>query len=540
MYQIEVRVGEITIMLTRLLSVTLVALSSTIAIAASADTNATDSTTEGPVVKVSPTDPNIRYTGRWNFDDPEVPWVVWTGASIKVKFQGTGIAIEIDPRGETEQYRVVIDGVPEKDRRHFSPGKETYELAAGLSDGPHTLELMKETLKSYRSLFHGFIVRGTGLLPLPPRPALRIEFFGDSNMMGYSNYSEKDERVVGTYYAFPAMITRMLGAEMHNQSRGGASIADEGDNHVKFFVYAQEYTQEPGNRGPHSVYQSDFAPHIIVIGAGGNDTSFGRSKTIVKKRYKSVIAELRKVYGADPKIILFNSYGWGVEEPARYTHEVVEELGDPNVSACVFPWLTDSGHSSQWGHSGQAHILVDHIAGLNPDWAPINTPDIADGFGRDWDFANGSFEHQAPFGGYGWPYSEDGVERLHDTAGAADGDYYIRLEEGEQVQQITDATGDLNPNGTTGTQTYYIRAKIRGVSEGAQAQITTEFQDKKWIKHGKPKATTFRLTTSWQAYTATATAPDDTWTLINTLRASAGTVEFDDIRMSNTKFELAE
>ncbi|MCK4751711.1 MAG: hypothetical protein KAT15_31865, partial [Bacteroidales bacterium] len=33
------------------------------------------------VVRVSPTDPNIRYTGRWNFDNPSVPWIYKSGIS---------------------------------------------------------------------------------------------------------------------------------------------------------------------------------------------------------------------------------------------------------------------------------------------------------------------------------------------------------------------------------------------------------------------------------------------------------------------------
>ena len=36
-----------------------------------------------------------------------------------------------------------------------------------------------------------------------------------------------------------------------------------------------------------------------------------------------------------------------------------------------------------------------------------------DGFGRQGDVANGSFEHAAPFGGFGWRYFEDGAVTLN-------------------------------------------------------------------------------------------------------------------------------
>ena len=53
------------------------------------------------------------------------------------------------------------------------------------------MELFKETFNG-KTLFYGLEVEGVGLLPLPERPALRIAFFGDSNMDGSSNYSEKN------------------------------------------------------------------------------------------------------------------------------------------------------------------------------------------------------------------------------------------------------------------------------------------------------------------------------------------------------------
>jgi hypothetical protein len=410
------------------------------------------------VVRISPENPDLRYTGRWNFDDPSLPWVGWQGSSIMVSFEGTAVSIEMSGT-HTDQYRVIIDGIPENDRRYFSPQPTTHVLAQGLDDGVHTMELVKETFYGM-SYFHGLDVEGTGILPLPERPDLRIEFYGDSNTDGTSIYSEKDQGDMGTYYAFPSMLTRMLGAEMNIQSVGGARLYGTGDNCVGSFIFSQDYyTQDPE-------YRSGFDPHIIVVNAGANDI-WESSKSAIKNKYKDVVFDLRLVYGDSVQIILMNGYGWDIRETANYTHEVVDELGDPNLSVCLFPWLWEQWHGSQWDHSGQAHILLDHINTLNPEWGQVNPGDIADGFGRNWDLANGSFEHSAPFGGFGWRYFEDGVERIYDPAEAADGDYYIRLETGEEVHQPTDATGDFLPGPTQGGETYYITAMIRGNLDGA-------------------------------------------------------------------------
>jgi len=279
-------------------------------------------------VNITPSDQNIRYTGRWNFDNPSIPFVTWQGSSIIVKFDGTGVSVEMSG-DRTEQYRVIIDGKPGNDRKYFSSGRNTYDIAIGLTDGLHTMEIMKET-NNGKSFFYGLNVTGTRILPLPDRPELRIEFFGDSNMDGSSNYSEKNSGDMGTYYAFPAMVTRMLGAEMNNQSVGGAQLYNNGDNCVGSFIFSEDYyTQDPD-------YRSSFDPHIIVVNAGANDIS--NSKSVVKNRYKNVVSDLRSVYGDSPQIILMNSYGWDINEPANYSQEVVDELGDLNLSVCLFSW----------------------------------------------------------------------------------------------------------------------------------------------------------------------------------------------------------
>jgi hypothetical protein len=410
----------------------------------------------------------------------------------------------------------------------MSRNRATYTLADGLADTEHTVVIMKETFYGANTTFYGFEITGTLMAP-PARPSLRIEYFGDSNMDGSSLYSEKNSGDMGTYYAFPAMVTRMLEAEMNNESVSGATLYGGGDNTVGSFIFSEDYYSQD------SSYRSGFAPHIIVVNAGAND--LGASKITIKSRYKSVVADLRTVYGSGPHIVLFNAYGWDIDEPANYSQEVVDELADPNLSVCLFPWLWEQWHGAQWDHSGEAHVLVDHLESINPAWAPVNTNDIVDGFGRDWDFANGSFEHTAPFGGFGWRYHVDGVERVYDPAQAADGDYFIRLDQGETVHQPTDATGDLLPGATTGGETYYINAFIRGTSPGTQAQIITHVEGQQLYSHddnpGTFQTTTFILTTDWEEYTHTAAAPSGVWTLFNYLRAESGTVEFDNVRMSN-------
>ena len=135
------------------------------------------------VMSIPADDPNVRYTGRWNFDDPAEPWVGWSGSTVSIRFRGSAISADIDFGDEGERLRVVVDGVPEEPARFVSAGKQTIVLASGLdANTDHTVTLTKEAYATSRLTFYGFSVTGSEVLPSPPRPTMRIAFFGDSNM----------------------------------------------------------------------------------------------------------------------------------------------------------------------------------------------------------------------------------------------------------------------------------------------------------------------------------------------------------------------
>ncbi len=474
---------------------------------------------------ISPDDPNIQYSGRWNFDNPVEPWVGWQGSTITVKFTGTYLKADFTPGSGTEQYRVIVDGVPAASRIWIESERAMHTLVDGLSNGEHTVTLMRETFYNSNMVLYGLETDGSLLTP-DPKPSLRIEWFGDSNMDGTSNYSEKDSGDSGSYYGYPAMTSRVLNAEMNLQAVGGAKLDGPGDNVVTSFIYSQDWYNQDAN------YRSGFDPHVIVVNAGANDVGAPIAK--IKDRYKAVIADLRNVYGDAPHIVLMNAYGWDPDEPANYSADVVAEVGG-NLSYLHFPWLFEQFHGSQWEHAGMVQMLTDHLQSINPAWAPVNAPDIVDGFGRNGDVANGSFEHVAPFGSFGWRYFEDGVERINDSSQAADGDWYIRLQQGEMVHQANDATGDSLPGATVGGETYTFTAKIRSVGGAASVRFSTHFQGQEIYTHDDDPSTfqesVQAVGSSWQDYTHVATADAGAWAVYQYIIAESGTIEVDDVRM---------
>src|SRR5579862_4072058 len=64
-------------------------------------------------VPVPPTDPNIRYVGRFDSRDAAGPRCSWSNSSVAVKFQGTGLSVKLADTG-ANQWQVVVDGKPTK------------------------------------------------------------------------------------------------------------------------------------------------------------------------------------------------------------------------------------------------------------------------------------------------------------------------------------------------------------------------------------------------------------------------------------------
>ena len=489
---------------------------------------ATDSVAAG----IDPADSRIHYTGRWEFSNPSAPWCAWQGSSIMASFNGTAIRAEFDGGSRPEHIRVIIDGNSADSRKlKLSPRRQTYTLASGLDRGRHRIEIVKETYTGKgRMTLYGFKVTGEGLVEmLDAQPHLRIVFYGDSNLAGVSLEHEKNEgspNLRGSYYSFAGIASRMLNAEYHNISSSGAKINGGLNSGMSFFNRVDFFNAEP--RWDFDTFPAD----ICVVNLGANDIT-SKSKDQIKQDYKTFVRTLRKAH-PDAHIVLMNGYGWARDETANYTQEVVAEMGDARLSRVIFPWLFNEWHGCEYDHAGMAQTLVNHLVLLNPDWKQVHPIDVMDGFGRNGNVANGSFETVAPFGGYGWRYYTNGAQRIHDPHTSPDGEWFLRLPEGKQVHQ---------PNDASKGKIYTFRLKMRGREIGDQGQIRIEFRDQEW-RHEIPnssKTFTYKLDTNWKDYAVAVKSPlavqppdlsRDPWQIIIRLESHSGTVDIDDVQLS--------
>ncbi|HIG27732.1 MAG TPA: hypothetical protein EYQ50_07985 [Verrucomicrobiales bacterium] len=447
--------------------------------------------TAGEVV-VAPTDEKIVFTGRWNREDVSQPWCSWQGCSIIAKFEGTGIVVTLEAVdvGKDIIFVIIDNDVVHAKSIALDRGKKDYVLASGLADGEHKVEIVKKSnaWKDRVITFHGFVIQGGGLLDPPARPKHKIEFYGDSNFAGNSVGHEENKGNLefrDSYYCAVGIASRMLDAEYHNNSQGGGRVQG-----IMARYWDRYY--------PESEERWDFtrnSPEVVVVNIGANDV---RSKVPdIKKAYHKFLNALRETH-AKAHIVVMNGYGWAYNEPANYTAEIVKSRNDPNMSVLHFPWVFEKWHGCQYDHSGMANMLADHLSDLI-GWEK-KPSDVMNGFGRNGDVANGSFEEIAPFGGYGWRYiSAKGVSRISDADDALDGTCYVRLSHGDNVHQ---------PNPANGGEKFAVSVWMRGQKAGDEGVISIEFKDQKmWTNPLEVNSQKVALTTDWKKYSISATAP---------------------------------
>ncbi|RDV15255.1 hypothetical protein DXT99_11390 [Pontibacter diazotrophicus] len=140
-------------------------------------------------------DERLEYMGRVEMTKPEAAELYWSGTSVKVNFEGTGIkALLKDERGEN-YYNIIING-DSINLLRLDTSATYYTLASGLPDGKHTVELFKRTeYDRGKTSFYGLqLENGTQLLPASPPKIRKIEFYGNSISAGYAvdDYSGND------------------------------------------------------------------------------------------------------------------------------------------------------------------------------------------------------------------------------------------------------------------------------------------------------------------------------------------------------------
>ena len=238
--------------------------------------------------KVDASDPNIQYTGRIDNANPDNVGFSHPGVSIKAKFQGTAIDAIIKEYGSggattTNYFNVIIDRVIQPEKLRLSKSQTTYQLARGLAEGEHTIELFKLTESSVGKVeFQGFqLETGKTLVTPDPLPSRKIEFIGNSLTCGYGNevsYTKEELDIIkgfnsvneNNYKAWGAITARNLNAQYSCVAYSGRGIYRNNTGTTTGILPSIYDRILPDNATPlwdHAKY----TPHVIVINLGTND-----------------------------------------------------------------------------------------------------------------------------------------------------------------------------------------------------------------------------------------------------------------------------
>lgn len=326
--------------------------------------------------------PHLQLFGRWDLSDARHPRHSWPGVQIYAEFTGTRIGVRMAD-GE-HFYNVYLDGAWQRVFRGDQSAEADYLLAQGLANTRHTLRLTKRNCVQNRVFsFAGLLLDpGAELLPPPPKPAIKIEFLGDSFTVAEGNEAtvasmpwEETFPVTNIDKGFAWLITRHFQAQYHVTARSGIGLVCDwtGDRSLNLpdrFDRALMDASEP---------KWDFQqwlPHLVVICLGLNDYSGLKDKEgnvspenslLYRQRYHALLARLRQVY---PGVVLLATAAHPEWMRANVRQVVAEEqaAGRQEVHFAQFDYFAGgyvaNGHPSVASHEKIAGQLSAAITAL--------------------------------------------------------------------------------------------------------------------------------------------------------------------------------
>ncbi|MEV0237382.1 hypothetical protein, partial [Nonomuraea sp. NPDC050786] len=171
----------------------------------------------------SPTDPNIRFVGRWDTRNSTAYVPGWAGAYLKTAFTGT--TVKLKQRNTIDLY-YSIDGGPDV---YLQNVRGTVNLTPNpLPSGTHSLRVSYRVVAgSYHgdAVFQGLVLdSGARTLPVAP-PRGMVEFVGDSITVGTTTSKN-------ALTAYGWLVGEQLGVDHMQVAQGGACLVSTADGCV--------------------------------------------------------------------------------------------------------------------------------------------------------------------------------------------------------------------------------------------------------------------------------------------------------------------
>lgn len=276
----------------------------------------------------TPGQPEVRFTGRWEFSDPAHPKANYPGSGFEAAFSGTQVSVTLSATPSSSAtdrglYFVSVVDSAAPVRTKLTSGQHSYALATGLASGSHTVRLALDTEGMYGYVQFRSLELGTGTLLAPPaRAPLRMEVVGDSITCGYGNLGPptvEDQSnnwsaptcnfttdTESNYMAYGSVLARLLGAEVVSICYSGLGVYEDLDGNIdspstpQLPTYYQDALVDCDGVELHE-YGYPVAGHsapydVVLVNLGTNDISGAKgvpALDVLKTAYFKLLGEIR-------------------------------------------------------------------------------------------------------------------------------------------------------------------------------------------------------------------------------------------------------
>ncbi|MBQ3572508.1 MAG: Ig-like domain-containing protein, partial [Clostridia bacterium] len=185
-----------------------------------------------------------------------------------------GTSLKINLKTSANSYmRVWVDGVEEPDRIKIIPSVTNYTIVNNLENTYHQIRIIKAT-EMNEATWEILSFEAEKFMTVPEKPALKLEFVGDSISAGYGSLGKNGDR----YSVDNSDSTRTYAILTANKLNADYSVVACSGICAKAYHWQKSinmntlytYTSYKNQ----SNYQFDFQPDVIVLNLGTNEGSY--------------------------------------------------------------------------------------------------------------------------------------------------------------------------------------------------------------------------------------------------------------------------